>query len=316
MKIGNLRFHQPLFLATLSGITNYPLRKIAIKHGCDLVFTEMVSAEGLLRKRDRLIRIEKDEHPIIVQFFGSDPDILANSSEITEALGADGIDINMGCHVYKVIKTGAGSGLMRFPEKVEKILIRVRQKVKGILSIKIRSGWDDGHINAIEISEIAEQCGVDWVIIHPRTKIQKFMGKANWVVIKEVKQKLKIPVIGNGDIRTSDLINKMFDETGCDGIMIGRGALGNPWIFDRHRNVPPSLAERKEVIMYHFSLLLEYEGEDKALKDIKRHISWYTKGLPNSTSFRGKITHINQIDNLFREIASYFSLLENYEACQ
>ncbi len=316
MRIGNLQLRQPLFLAPLSGISNYQLRKLVIRHGCDLVFTEMVSADGLIRKRDRLIRIEKDEHPIIVQLFGSNPDILANASEIAEGLGADGIDINMGCPVDKVVKTGAGSDLMRFPEKVERILLKVREKVKGILTIKIRSGWDYEHINAEEISKIAEQCGVDWIIIHPRTKIQKFRGKADWKIIKELKQKLKIPVIGNGDVKNSDLINKMFDETGCDGVMIGRGALGNPWIFDRHRKGTPALIERQEVMRYHFSLILDYEGKDKALKDIKRHMFWYTKGLPNSTSFREKISHINDVDKLFEEMNSYFNYLENYERCQ
>lgn len=316
MKIGNLQFHKPLFLAPLSGITNYPLRKLAILHGCDLVFTEMVSAEGLIRKGNKLIKIENDEHPIIVQLFGSNPEILSNASEIVESLGADGIDINMGCPIDKVVKTGAGADLMRSPEKVEKILSKVRKKVKGILTIKIRSGWDDEHLNAVEISRIAEQCGVDGVIIHPRTKIQKFRGKANWSIIEEVKKKVNIPVIGNGDVRTTELINKMFDETGCDGIMIGRGALGNPWIFDRQRRNPPSLNEKKEVIRYHLSLLLDYEGKERALRDIKRHVFWYTKGLPNSTLFRRKISCINEIEELCKEIDSYFSFLENNVRCR
>lgn len=316
MKIGNLQFHKPLFLAPLSGITNYPLRKLAILHGCDLVFTEMVSAEGLIRKGNKLIKIENDEHPIIVQLFGSNPEILSNASEIVESLGADGIDINMGCPIDKVVKTGAGADLMRSPEKVEKILSKVRKKVKRILTIKIRSGWDDEHLNAVEISRIAEQCGVDGVIIHPRTKIQKFRGKANWSIIEEVKKKVNIPVIGNGDVRTTELINKMFDETGCDGIMIGRGALGNPWIFDRQRRNPPSLNEKKEVIKYHLSLLLDYEGKERALRDIKRHVFWYTKGLPNSTLFRRKISCINEIEELCKEIDSYFSFLENNVRCR
>jgi tRNA-dihydrouridine synthase B len=311
MKLGHLQLNQPLFLAPLSGITNYPFRKLAKMHGCDVVFTEMISAEGLIRKGQNLLKIEKDEHPIFVQLFGSDSEILALASEIAEAYGADGIDINMGCPAEQVVRTGAGADLLRFPKKVEKILLTVRKRVKRILTIKIRSGWDED-INAVEISKIAEQCGIDGLFLHPRTKTQKFRGKANWHIIREVKQAIKIPVIGNGDVNKIELIKKMFDETGCDGVMIGRGALGNPWIFDRKRKLPPTSIEKEETIKNHFSLLLNYEEEIKALKDIKRHIFWYTKGLPYSTAFREKISKIKEVDLLFEEIRSYFTNLNNF----
>lgn len=316
MKLGNLKLSRPLFLAPLSGITNYPFRKLALKYGCDAVFTEMISAEGLVRKRNQMVKIEKDEHPIILQLFGSDPEILAEASEVAKDLGADGIDINMGCPGKNVVRVGAGASLLMFPKKVEEILSRVRKRVKGILTMKIRSGWDDNHINAIDISKIAEDCGVDAVFLHPRTKIQGFRGKANWRIIKEVKEATKIPIIGNGDVKTKDLIKKMFDETGCDGVMIGRGALGNPWIFDREIKGLPGIKEKKEVINYHFSQLLTYYKNEKALRFIKTNIYWYTRGLPNSTSFRKKISSVRNIDELFKEINYYFDFLEECNSCK
>ncbi len=247
MKLGNLQLDSNLVLAPMSGITDFPFRRLAKEKGCGLTFTEMVSAEGLLRKRESLLKIEKDDHPVSVQLFSSNPEVLANAAEMAEAMGADAIDINMGCPARQVVETGAGVALMQFPEKVERIIIEVRRKVKVPLTIKIRSGWDREHINAVEISKIAEDCGVDAIFLHPRTKVQGFRGQADWNLIGEVKRAVHIPVIGNGDVTAPSLVKKMLEETGCDGVMIGRGALGNPWIFSTKNSV--TFGERSD----HFS---------------------------------------------------------------
>ena len=266
MNIGNLQLDHPLFLAPLSGITDYPFRKLAREFGCGLVFTEMVSAEGLLRKGKPFLKMGEDEHPVSAQLSGSTPEALAQAAEMAEAGGADAIDLNMGCPSRKVTDTGAGADLMRFPEKIERILREVRRSIRCPFTIKIRSGWDDHHINALEISRIAEDCGVDAITIHPRTRAQWFHGRADWKLIGEVKRAVRIPVIGNGDVTTPYLVERMLEETGCDGVMIGKGALGNPWIFDPENRwaiekgtaIHPSLEERKRVIERHYELLQEF----------------------------------------------------------
>jgi nifR3 family TIM-barrel protein len=324
MRLGNLQFDHPIFLAPMSGITDYPFRRIAMKHGCNLVFTEMVSAEGLLRKGKSLLKIGEDEHPVSVQLFGSNPEVLAEAAQMAESEGAGVIDINMGCPADQVTETGAGVDLMRFPEKVKEILTKVRRKVKRALTIKIRSGWDEENINAVEISKIAEGCGVDAISIHPRTKIQGFRGRADWSLIGEMKGTIHIPIIGNGDVTTPLLAKKMFEATGCDGVMIGRGALGNPWIFNSTKFsllegrsvVQPSPEERQRVIGFHFSLLLNYYGEKGAMREIRRHVAWYTKGLPSSASFRSRLSALKGKEQLFEAIEFFFDRIKRRGECQ
>jgi tRNA-dihydrouridine synthase B len=304
MRLGSLQLSSNLVLAPMSGITDYPFRQLAKEKGCGLAFTGMVSAEGLLRKGESFLKIGEDEHPVSVQLFGSNPEFLAEAAAKAETMGADAIDINMGCPEIQVIKTGAGADLMRFPEKVQGILVKVRRRVRCPLTIKIRSGWDREHIHAVEISKIAEDCGVDGISIHPRTKVQGFRGKADWSLIGEVKKSVNIPVIGNGDVTSLFSAKRMFEETGCDGVMIGRGALGNPWIFDS-QSTSPSLEERLRMIDRHFLLLRSHCGENKATKEIRRHTIWYTKGLPFSASFRSRLAGIKE-EVLFEAIKSYF----------
>lgn len=319
MKLGHLQLDHPLILAPMSGITDYPFRRIAKENGCRLVFTEMISAEGLLRKGESGIRIYKDEHPVWVQLFGSNPEVLAEAAEMVETRGADGIDINMGCPAKKVVEAGAGVALMQFPEKVRSILSKVKKKLRIPLTIKIRSGWDKEHINAIDISKIAEECGVDAISIHPRMKVQGFCGQADWHLIREVKETVQIPVIGNGDVTTPRLAKRMMEETGCDGVMIGRGALGNPWIFspnhfplsEEKMSFRPSLEEIQRLIEYHFILLVEHDGEEKAIKKIRRHMVWYTNGLPSVSSFRTGLFGLKGKKELFEAMASFFHSISN-----
>jgi nifR3 family TIM-barrel protein len=324
MKLGNLQLSSNLILAPMSGITDYPFRRLAREMGCSLVFTEMVSAEGLLRKGRSFLRIEEDEHPVSVQLFGGDQNILAEAAQVAEGMGANAIDINMGCPAKQVVKTGAGADLMRFPEKVKGILIEARKKVKSLITIKIRSGWDGEHINAVEISKIAEDCGIDAIFIHPRTRVQGFRDRADWSLIGEVKRAVHIPVIGNGDVTTPPLAKKMLEETGCDGVMIGRGALGNPWIFrfknsehwGREPAILPSLEERKNMIHHHFLLTQALYGEKGTVKEIRKHVYWYTKGLPCCSSFHSKLSGLREKEALFEAIHSYFDFVQRKNQCQ
>jgi len=324
MKLGNLRLNSNLVLAPMSGITDYPFRQLAREMGCGLVFTEMVSAEGLIRRGEAFLKIKKDEHPVSVQLFGSDPEVLAEAAGMAEAMGADAIDLNMGCPAKQVVMTGAGVDLMRFPEKVKGILIKVRKKVKKPVTIKIRSGWDGKHINAVEISKVAEDCGADAISIHPRTRDQGFRGRADWNLIGEVKKTVRIPVVGNGDVITPSIAKKMSEETGCDGVMIGRGALGNPWIFGFKNSmplegepaIPPSLEERKNMIHHHFLLTQTHYGEKGAVKKIRKHVYWYTKGLPCCAFFHSKLSGLREKEALFEAIHSYFDFVQGRNPCQ
>ncbi len=309
MKLKNLKLRNNIILAPISGVTDYPFRRLARENGCDLTFTWMLSADGLLRKGYSFLKIERDDHPISVQLFGQDQDVLAEASVLAEALGADGIDLNMGCPVKKVVDAGAGVELMRHPKKVRRILERLRQAVRGFLTIKIRSGWDRDSINAIEIARIAEDSGIDGVILHPRTKVQGFRGRADWNMIREVKNNVHIPVIGNGDARNPILVKKMLEETGCDGVMIGRGALGNPWIFNLE-SPPSDPEERLRMIFHHYLILKNYYGEKRSIKEIIKHIQWYTKGLPYSSFFRSKITKVRDDGELFEILTSYFGKIK------
>jgi len=324
MRLGNLSLNSNLVLAPLSGISDYPFRRIAKEHGCSLVVTEMVSAEGLLRKGESFLKIGEDEHPVSVQLFGSNAEVLGEAAQMAESMGADMIDINMGCPAKQVVEAGAGVDLMRFPEKVEKILTTVRREVKCPLSIKIRSGWDGEHINAVEISKIAEDHGADAIFIHPRTKVQGFHGRADWSLIREVKNAIHVPVIGNGDVTTPFLAKRMLEETGCDGVMIGRGALGNPWIFDfknsvlleKEMAIPSSLEERKSMIHHHFLLTQAHYGEKGAVRKIRKHVYWYTKGLPCCAFFHSKLTGLKEKEALFEAIHSYFDFVQRRNECQ
>jgi tRNA-dihydrouridine synthase B len=317
MEIGSLSLKNNVILAPMAGITNLPFRSLVRRFGCGLAFTEMISANGLVRgteKSYRYLGTATGDTPLGVQIFGADPVVLAAAAEIATDRGAELIDMNMGCPVRKVIKTGAGAALMRDPAKVAIILQRVRKATPLPLTVKIRSGWNPREIRAVEISGIAEDCGVDAVIVHPRTADQGFSGSADWTVIEEVKKKLRIPVIGNGDIRSSQDALRMITTTGCDGVMVGRAALGNPWIFmdilscRRHDEPGQALiqSERKRVILEHMDMEILYWGEHLGIRNFRKHLLWYTKGIKGGSLFRQKVCNIQDKNLILKEICHFF----------
>lgn len=281
----------------MAGITNLPFRVIAREFGCSFAFTEMISAAGLVRntaKTYRYLDSSPADQPLGVQIFGSDPRILAEAAIIAAANGASSVDINMGCPVRKVVQTGAGAALMKDPERIRDILQAVRAAINIPLSVKIRSGWNKSAVNAAEIALIAQDCGTDAVTIHPRTAEQGFSGSADWQIINQVRKILSIPVIGSGDIRTGRDALEMKEITSCDAFMVGRGALGNPWIFQdiaaclngRITHTSPSLGELRKVIHYHLEKEIAYAGEKNGYKCFRKHLLWYTKGLRGGARFR------------------------------
>ncbi|MBM4305983.1 MAG: tRNA dihydrouridine synthase DusB [Deltaproteobacteria bacterium] len=314
MRLGNLQLKNNLFLAPMAGITDFPFRELAREHGCDLTFTEMVSAEGLLRKGKAFLKIGNNEHPISVQLFGANSTALVGAAVMAQEMEADAIDLNMGCPAKQVVKVGAGVALMRFPEKVKEILLEMRKRITCPLTVKIRSGWDEKQINAVEISKLAEDCGVDAITVHPRTKEQAFRDHSDWNVITEVKKAVRIPVIGNGDVTAPYLIQKMFKETRCDGVMIGRGVLGNPWIFSMGPS--GSAEEKRQMIQHHYSLIQTYYGEEHSVHQIRKHLYWYTKGLPNCAVLHSKLSSLKRKETLFEAIHLYFESIQRRDECQ
>ena len=319
LKIGTLTLKNRLIMAPMAGITNPPFRRIARRLGAGLVVTEMVSAVGLSRNHEKTLRYLKsdpEEKPLSVQIFGADPQIMAMAAEIAIQKGADMVDINMGCPAGKVIKNGSGGALLRSPTAVHRMVTAVRRACTVPLTVKIRAGWSAEEANFLEIAHIIADCGADAVTIHPRFVKQGFSGQADWRIIRKIKEKLAIPVIGNGDVFKPELALQMRKETGCDGVMIGRGALGNPWIFrhilDLEKGLevrPPELSERKEVILSHFTHLSQILGEDRASKLMRGQLLWYTKGLPHSSRFRGAFTGIRDVHSMMAALDQYFEAL-------
>lgn len=308
-------------LAPLAGISNLPFRLIARSMGCTLAYTEMISANGLVHKTAKTYEYLKtcaDDRPLGVQIFGSDPQVMAEAARIVTDGGVDLIDINMGCPVRKVIKAGAGAVLMRDPDLVERIIDAVKKAVRVPVTVKIRSGWTRGSINAVEIARIVENFGADAITVHPRTVDQGYSGLADWKIISDVKKAVQIPVIGNGDIRQPQDAVRMLKETSCDAIMVGRGALGNPWIFKgisqtlkgQKVDYLPLLSERREMIENHWKMEARFLGERLAGKSFRKHILWYTKGLDNSHKFRELAGKLKDDESIHDELNEYFRSLE------
>jgi tRNA-dihydrouridine synthase B len=318
IKIGNLSLVNNVFLAPMAGITDLVFRVLAREFGCALCFTEMISANGLVRGTERSYRYlesSMNDKPLGVQIFGFDPHILSEAAQIVTEKGADLVDINMGCPVKKVLKTGSGAALMKDTEKIVHILRDVRKATSLPLTVKIRSGWKKDKTDTVVIAEIAQDCGVDALILHPRTVEQGFSGSADWDLIKKVKDHLQIPVIGSGDIRTPQDASRIIEMTGCDGIMVGRGSLGNPWIFRKILDYPsydtlfPSLSEREGIIRRHLEMCLSFYGEKIGMKNFRKHLLWYTKGLKGGSNYRQTAVSIIEKEDLLDSIHRYLQSL-------
>ena len=319
MKIGNLTLDNSVILAPLAGITNLPFRLMAKASGCGLVCSEMVSANGLVYqsgKTEQLLNSAPEEKPLSVQIFGSAPDIVAEAAAIVESKGADIVDINFGCSVRKVIKTGSGVALMRTPHQAKALLATVRKAIRIPLTIKIRSGWDASGREALNIAGIAQDCGVDAVAVHPRTAAQQFRGRADWSIIAAVKKSVAIPVIGNGDIVSARDALKMFEETGCDAVMIGRKAIGNPAIFSRViariKGAEPAredLSQRFDIMTHYLKASVDYIGEEVACRMMRSRLGWFTRGMRNSSKFRESIKHLSSEKEGIELIGAYRNTL-------
>ena len=303
MKFRDFEVENEVFLAPMAGVTDLPFRLICKELGCGLLYTEMINAKALCyddKNTKKMLNILDEEHPVAVQIFGSEPEFMGKAAQILNDYPNEILDINMGCPAPKVVKNGDGSALMRNPKLAGQVLDQVVKNSKKPVTLKIRKGWDDNSINALEIAKIAEDCGICAITIHGRTREQYYSGQAVWDIIGEVKSQISIPVIGNGDVTSVEDAIRIKDHTGCDAIMIGRGAQGNPWIFKRIDHYmktgqlldPPSKDEKIDIAIKHMDLAIKEHGEYVAVREMCKHIGWYLKGMKHSARFRDQINHM------------------------
>lgn len=319
LQIGNVTLENNLILAPMAGVSDLPFRLLCREQGAGLVCMEMVSAKAILyknRNTEELLTIDSKEHPVSLQLFGSDPDIISEIAKQIEERPFDILDLNMGCPVPKVVNNGDGSALMKNPRLAGEIIEKTARAIKKPLTVKIRKGFDDAHVNAVELAHIAQESGAAAVAVHGRTREQYYAGHADWDIIRQVKEAVSIPVIGNGDIRTPEDVAAMAEQTGCDGYMIARGAEGNPWIFRQILHYfetgehlsRPDFSEVTEMLLRHAKMQIDCKGDYTGIREIRKHAAWYTAGYRNSSKLRGRINEVEnyeQLEALFREVESY-----------
>ena len=309
LQIGNVTLPNNLILAPRAGVTDLPFRILCKEQGAGLICMEMVSAKAILYKNkntNELLTIDEREHPVSLQLFGSDPEVISGIAKQIEELPFDILDINMGCPVPKVVNNGDGSALMKNPVLAGKIIEQTARAIQKPVTVKIRKGFDDAHVNAVEFARIAQESGAAAVAVHARTREQYYAGKADWDIIRQVKEAVRIPVIGNGDLLTGEDVERMRMQTGCDGFMVARGAQGNPWIFkemlyylEHGRNMEkPSMQERVEMMLRHARMLIAYKGDYTGVREMRKHAAWYTSRYPNSAKLRGRINEVESYEGL------------------
>ena len=309
LKIGNVELENRYILGPMAGVTDLPFRLLCREQGAGLLCMEMVSAKAIMynnRNTEQLLTIHPDERPVSLQLFGSDPKIMSEMAKRIEERPFAILDINMGCPVPKVVKNGEGSALMKDPKLVYEIVSSMVKAIEKPVTVKIRKGFDDDHVNAVEIARIIEEAGAAAVAVHGRTREQYYSGKADWDIIRQVKEAVSIPVIGNGDVTSPERAEELVRRTGCDGVMIARGAQGNPWIFSEMITyeetgvVPPrpGKEELKEMMLRHARLQLEYKGEYSGIREMRKHVAWYTKGIPGAARLREKINAVESLGEL------------------